>query len=265
MEFLTILLSSLMGILAPAGLVIDTVAEQVIRDQLDSVEELAVRVDNTPSYQLLQGRVDRVRIAGRGLFPLAGVRIDMLELETDAIALNPDRLRQGKPELEQPLNAAIRLRLTQADLDKALTAPEVLEQLRTLGFSLAVPAQAGQSEQYDFINPQIELLDHNRLRFQVFLKERETAKQIHIFAESGFEVVAGHQIQLVNLSVRVNDQPFPDELVQGLSQGIGRRLDLRNLEDRGLIVRLLELKVEDGELAIAAFIHIDPSFISSGN
>lgn len=265
MEFITILLSSLIGILSPAGFAIDTVAEHAIRDQLTSVEQLAVRVDNTPSYQLLQGRVDQVRLAGRGLFPLAGVRIDTLELETDAIALNPTRLRQGQPELEQPFNAAVKLVLTQADITQALAAPEVIEQLRNLGFNLASSAQAGQAERYDFVDPQLELLDNNRLRFQVSLRERETSEQIRIFVESGFTVVAGHQIQLVDLAVKVNDQPFPAEFVQGLSTGISRRLDLRNLDDQGLTVRLLELKVEQGQLAIAAFVHVDPSFTASGN
>lgn len=65
MEFLTILLSALLGIVSPAGFVLDRVAETAIRNQLDSAEELSVRIDNTPSYRALQGRVDRVRIAGR--------------------------------------------------------------------------------------------------------------------------------------------------------------------------------------------------------
>ncbi len=69
MEFIAILLSSLISLVSPTGLVIDKVAENTLRKQFASVERLQVRIDNTPSYQILGGRVDRIRIAGRGLFP----------------------------------------------------------------------------------------------------------------------------------------------------------------------------------------------------
>lgn len=65
MEFFTILLSGLLGLVSPAGLVIDRTAESFIRSRFE-VEQLQVRVDNAPSHQLLQGKVERVLIAGRG-------------------------------------------------------------------------------------------------------------------------------------------------------------------------------------------------------
>ena len=85
MEFFTIFLSSLLTVFSPVGLVVDTVIANNIRSQVDDVEELAVRVDNTPSYQLTQGKVDRVRIASRGIKPIEDFRIETLEIETDSI------------------------------------------------------------------------------------------------------------------------------------------------------------------------------------
>ena len=49
MEFLTILLSSLLGLIAPTGLAVDRTAENAIRSQLNKVDRLEVRVDNAPS------------------------------------------------------------------------------------------------------------------------------------------------------------------------------------------------------------------------
>ena len=67
MEFLTILLSSLLGLVSPTGLVTEKVANNVVRSQFSKVEQLQIRIDNPPSHQLLQGKVQRIRMAGRGL------------------------------------------------------------------------------------------------------------------------------------------------------------------------------------------------------
>ncbi|RKH75069.1 DUF2993 domain-containing protein, partial [Corallococcus praedator] len=116
MEFLTILLSALIGLVSPVGLVADRLAEDQIRNQFDSVEDLQVRIDSVPSYRLAQGRVDRVRIAGRGLSIQPNLRIAALEVETDPIAVD---LSEGV-ELEAPLQAGVRIVLTQEDLTQAL-------------------------------------------------------------------------------------------------------------------------------------------------
>ncbi|MGH2415639.1 MAG: LmeA family phospholipid-binding protein, partial [Microcystaceae cyanobacterium] len=79
MEFLTIFLSSLLAAISPAGLILETVVENTLRDRVEAVEQLEVRIDNTPSYQVLQGKVDRVRIASRGVEPIPHLRIEALE------------------------------------------------------------------------------------------------------------------------------------------------------------------------------------------
>jgi hypothetical protein len=93
MEFFTILVSSLLALVSPVGLVVDQIALNAIRSQFEKVDQLQVRVDNAPSYQLLQGKVERVRIAGRGL-QLKQIRIAAIELETDPINLDPRSLGQ---------------------------------------------------------------------------------------------------------------------------------------------------------------------------
>nr|MBW4542729.1 DUF2993 domain-containing protein [Myxacorys chilensis ATA2-1-KO14] len=64
MEFFTLLLSSLIGLVSPLGIVSDRVAESTLRKQFVSVEDLQVRIDNAPTYQLVQGRIDRLRLVG---------------------------------------------------------------------------------------------------------------------------------------------------------------------------------------------------------
>lgn len=51
MEFISFLLSGLLGFITHAGVVFDTAAEDAIRSQLSNVEKLQVRVvDNPPTH-----------------------------------------------------------------------------------------------------------------------------------------------------------------------------------------------------------------------
>ncbi|WAL62744.1 LmeA family phospholipid-binding protein [Thermocoleostomius sinensis] len=253
MEFLTILLSALLGIISPAGFVLDRVAETAIRNQLDSAEELSVRIDNTPSYQALRGRVDRVRIAGRGLFPVAGVRVAELEVETDAIALDLDQLRQGQPELEQPLQAAVKFVLTEADLNQALQSELVAEQLRRLNVSLS-----GTSAASELIDPQLDFLPNDRLRLQATLQDPQTGEQTRVVAETGLEMIAGHQLQLLEPTIKVNEQIVAPQLLAFLIGNVSQRFDLTNLEESGITARVLNLEIEADRLTLVSFVRIEP-------
>ncbi|NJN86383.1 MAG: DUF2993 domain-containing protein [Leptolyngbyaceae cyanobacterium SL_7_1] len=260
MEFFTLVLSGVLSLLVPAGFVLDRLAANAIRDPLEDAEVLAVRIDNTPTHQLLQGRVDRVRIAGRGLFPLEGVRIAVAELETGAIAVDPADLRDGEITLEQPLNAAIRLVLDRADVNAALRSPEIQEYLEDLSFSLALTPET-EGQEYEFIDPQIEFLADNRLRFQVVLRQEGTEEQIQIQAETGLTMVAGHQVQLIEPEVLINDQAIPPTFLVPLTEGLSRQFDLRRLEESGLTVRILQLQVNPDQLAIAAILRAEPDSV----
>ena len=260
MEFITILLSGVLGLVSPVGLVIDRTAQNAIRSQFKKVEQLQVRVDNAPSYQLLQGKVERVRIAGRGLQLKRGdIRIAALELETDPIDFEPRSLGQKQPKLKRPLQAGVRLVLTQQDINQALQSPMVTTRLRKLGISELRNSTGDSVQRYNFVNPRVEFLENNRLRFQVELQEQGNVKPLAIILESGVGVVAGRQIQLVEPTVSVNGEAVPNEFVSAIAVNFARRLDLRNLEVYGLRARILQLKVTPHKLEVAAFLRVEPS------
>ena len=263
-----------MGLLLPAGMIADKLAADAIRNQLADSESLLVRIDNTPSYQILQGRIDRVRIAGRGVMPLEDVRIAELELETDAIALNPSAIRQGIVELERPFQGGIRVVITEADINQALQSEQVVERLRDLSFSLALPGQPGAADAYRFENPQIDFLGDQTLRFQVTLQAQsgESAvpesstlsnQSIQVVLEAGINRVSRDQFAIVNPVLTVNGEALPAELINAFVEGVNRQLNLRHLEEDGLTVRFLQWEISEADLAIAAFVRLEPEFISS--
>ena len=255
MEFFTILVSSLLALVSPVGLVVDQIALNAIRSQFEKVDQLQVRIDNAPSYQLLQGKVERVRIAGRGL-QLKQIRIAAMELETDPINLDPRSLGQ-KLKLKQPIQAGVRLGLNQRDINQALQSPQVTAMLRNLMISdFSNSSNSGQ--RYNFVNPHVEFLANNRLRFQVELTQ-ENVKPLAITVESGIGVIAGRQIQLLQPMILVNGEEVPSQVVSAIAANVSQKFDLSNLEASGLKARILQLKVTPQKLEIAAFLRVEPS------
>lgn len=255
MELFTILLSGLLAALTPVNLIADKVTAKAIRARFNKVEQLKVRIDNAPNYQLIQGKIERVRIAGRGMWLTPDIRIDALELETDPLNVDLQRLRSGTQanptSLRQPLQAGVRLVLTEADLNKALASPNVAARLKIIGSR----ALGGSPERYEFINPKIELLANNRLRFSMEVREKD-APPLALNVESGLSIVSGRSLQLVEPVVIVNGKPLSPLLVGALTRGISNGVNLRTLEERGITARFLQFKVDKGELNVAAFVRV---------
>jgi hypothetical protein len=251
MEFLTIFLSSLITLISPTGVVVDRVAANAIRSQFVKVEKLQVRVDNAPSYQIIGGQVDRVRVAGQGLFPLANLRIAALALETDPIKLNG-----LKAELVQPLQAGVKVVLTKVDLNRALQSPALTARIKNLGVRSLKQEDAAQIQRYDLLNPHIDFLPDGRLQLQAELKEQGYPDQLAITAETGVAVVAGRTLRLVNPTVVVNGQPVPEKLVRAFAESMSQRFDLRQLERSGITARLLQLQVDQQQMQLAAWVQV---------
>ena len=237
---------------------VDRVAQTTVRKQFESVEQLEVRIDNAPSYQLVQGKADRIRIAGRGLFPAQDIRLEAFELETDPIQLNAARLRRGQPRLEKPLRAGMRLVLKQDDMNRALRSPLVLDQLKALGVNVLGQQNRQRAQRYTLLNPRIEFLANQRLRLQAELQEAADPDTLTIVVESGIAIIAGRQLQLLNPLVTLDDEAVPESIIQSISKGISAQSDLRQFEKTGLTARILQLNLTENQINLAAFVQVAP-------
>ena len=254
MEPLTILLSTLIGLISPSGLVLDRVVENTIRSRFVSVESLKVRIDNVPIHQILKGKIDRVRIAGRGMSPIKDVRIDVLELETDPIVL------QGlTPKLAQPLQAGVRIVLKPEDINRGLRSPLVTTRLRNLGAQFLQRRGAQQLERFDFLNPKVEFLPSHRVRLQAEIQEQGYPDKLAIVAEAELSVESGRTLRLVNPTLLVNGKPTPAQITSAIAQAVSNQLDLRRLEQSGITARVLKLEIEPTQIQLAAFVQIRPN------
>lgn len=261
MELITILLSTLLGVVATGGLVVDTLAESALRGQLAGAEDLQVRIDNVPNYQLASGRIDRTRIAARGVETrqLPGLRIDVIDLETDGVDVDLARLQQGQLVLDEPAQAALRLRLKDDDLNAFLQSPLVQGWLDRLEFNL--PGAGGNREQnrYGLANPSLEFLESDRFRVVVDLQDRVTQENIAIVIDLGLTILNGHRIVLVDPTITVDGEETPPQLLNSFVQSAQAQLTLRRLEALGVVARIISFKVHDDELDMAIFARIDPT------
>ncbi|MGB3310669.1 MAG: DUF2993 domain-containing protein [Nodosilinea sp.] len=261
MELITIILSTLLGVVATGGIVVDTLAESALRGQLAGAEDLQVRIDNVPNYQLASGRIDHTRIAARGVETrqLPGLRIDSIDLETDAVDVDLARLQQGELVLDEPAQAALRLRLKDDDLNAFFQSTLVQGWLDTLQFNL--PGAVGDREQnrYGLANPSLEFLEGDRFRIVVDLQDRVTQENIAISIDLGLAVLNGHRFALVDPTITVDGEETPPQLIESFVQGAQERLTLRRLEALGVVARVIDFKVRDNELDIAIFARIDPT------
>jgi LmeA-like phospholipid-binding len=253
MEFLTIFLSSLITLVSPTGAVVDRFAEKAMRSQFVQVESLQVRVDNAPSHQIISGQVNRVRMAGRGLFPFADLRIAAIELETDPIVLKGLRAK-----LAQPLQAGVKVVVTKADLNRALQAPTLTARLKNFGIRSLTREDAEQVQKYDIVNPQVNFLPNGRLQLQAELTEQGYPDKLAITAEAGLEIIAGRTFRWINPTVVVNGQPAPEKLVRAFAEGASQRFDLRQLEKSGITARVLQFQVDQQQMQMAAFVQVRP-------
>jgi len=89
MEILATLVALLAALGAGAGYWAEQAARQMLLTQLDKAEVLEVRIQSQPNYRLLNGQAERLLVAGRGLYRAPFPRLELLELETDPVAIDP--------------------------------------------------------------------------------------------------------------------------------------------------------------------------------
>lgn len=261
MEIVAIIASALMALVTPAGVVLDTLAADALRRQVAGVDDLSVRIDNVPNYQVIHGRIDQVRLAARGIYPrqLPDLRIAAIDLETDPVSVDVGAFQRGQLKLNTPAQAALRLRLQATDINAFLASPQVQTWLDTLQFSLPGEVGAREQQRYGLANPTLEFLDGDRFRLMVDLEDRVLADTIPIVLETGVAVVNGHRLELIQPRLEIEGELAPPGLVTTFAEGASQEFSLRRLEAWGLTSRILAFNVRDNELDIALFARLDPN------
>ncbi|NER19744.1 MAG: DUF2993 domain-containing protein [Symploca sp. SIO1C2] len=267
MELFTILFSGLISFISPLNSVGDIVIENALRSRLEKVEQLDVRIDNAPNHQIAKGKLQRLRIASRGLQLTSDLRISTLELDIDEVDVDLPALRkrEGSTELfRKPLQAGVRLVLTEDDINQALQSPRVMARL-SQSLERVIQRIPGTGEQdYELLSTQVQFLEENRLAIQLQFQGTEIeAEELKIRLETGIEVENYRSLQLVEPLVAINDVPIPPLFIAGLTAMVKNFANLDSLDDAGVFVRILKLEIHSNELELANFVRVDKSTASA--
>ena len=273
MELITIILSGLLGILGNGGFVLNKIASAQLNSYVESADELAIRVDNVPNYQVAGGKVDRLRLAGRGLNLEPGVRIASLELETDAIdldlsKLSTESLEDVRASLRQPLQTAFALEITQEDIAESLASEELRSSLETALNNVIADRAGTTSIAYELLNPTLDFQKGNKFSFGVTLRRLGESpragnpQELNIALDLVLESVAGKQILVTELVGTVNQKPISPRLLKGFAEGISDRLNLADLENQGIFARLLQLEVTADKMKVVGFLKLETKSLS---
>ena len=270
MELITIVLSGVLSVLSNGGWVADAIAENTIESNIESVETLKVRVDNRPNYQLINGKLDKLRIATRGLVLKQDLRLDILELETDPLwvdvtALKNSNLQEFRNSLQQPLQAATRIVITEADLNVALQSARLRQQLQATLNNLIAKRAGNSTRTYELLASQIDLCSRNRIKLELKLRRsrrnQERKQELAISLELGIVVIAGTKIQLVDPQGTVNGRRMSKRLLRRFAQKISDQLQLNSLQNLGILARLLQLKVTEDKIELVAFTRVETNSV----
>jgi hypothetical protein len=96
------------------------VAETTISQQLDAAKNVDVDIQ-TDFLKILQGQADAVSFEGQGLV-IKDIRVEDIKVQTDKVDINPLSAVFGQVELNKPVNAKVRVIMTEADINRALTS-----------------------------------------------------------------------------------------------------------------------------------------------
>ncbi len=278
MEVLTIVLSSLLSLASSGGLILDSVTANRISSEIIDIEEQAIRLDNSPSYQIAAGKLQKVRIATRGVRIKPDLRIEAFELETDRLDLDLARLSIDsidglRESLDRPFQGAVRLVLTETDLNQALQSPEILTEIQTALNRFIIRKAGSTNIAYEIRDLQLELRPTNRLGLKFKLSRPKTnfesnhpstasaadtnSRNLAMVLELGIEVLNGKTIRLVNPKGTVNGRPMSSRLLNGFAEGISDRLSFDSLESDGILARILQLEIDEDKLDLASFLRVE--------
>jgi hypothetical protein len=260
MELFAGLLTTVLGLAGTPGIAIDKIAADFLRGQIVRADVLEVRVDNAPNYQIALGNIDRVRVAGRGVYVLEFLRIDQIDLETDPISIDPNVLNTGKIILRRPLQAAVRLVMRSEDINTALRSPTIQPSFKNL--SIDITGTNKNPEILDLINPEITFLEGDRLRLSATLQAQPTAtnpnpKKLDVSVNAELKTVGGTKLQIINPQIELAGTPVPNRIAKAFTEGLNKVLDLRQLENKGVTARFLKLELTQGKMQVIGFAKMD--------
>jgi hypothetical protein len=255
MDIIIPITTILISLISTGGVIVNNSLSNLLKNQSYQIEEISLRVNSVPNYQLLTGSAQGIQLATRGWAIGENIRFELFELETDEIKVNLAQLQQMKGDnwrkaLIAPLAMGFHLVMTENDLNNLFKS--ALVQSLIADFS-----QESSQVNPEIINLQFDLLPDNQIMIETEMKLASQEDQVlAIRLEFGLELIKGYQLTIVNPQGTLNQRKLSSKLLQGFADNINMQLDLRILEESGITLRLLQLEIKENNLDIVGLAYI---------
>ena len=228
------------------GQALNKIAELALASQLEDADRLEVKVDTTPE-KLASGELESLSIEGEGLIIETDLRLQILEIVMQAIAVKPLKALTGNIELTQSTEGTARLILTQTDLNRALNSPDLRAKINVLDTYLS-------TGQVKLTVPQkkCQLREDGTIAVEAVVKLQPSGEIKEVaFTTTPQIAPGGRSVVLENIQYEPGKE-VSEDLTQAFLDKAGKMLDLRNFEKRGLALRIHHLTVEAGQITLLA-------------
>jgi hypothetical protein len=222
------------------------IAEVGISSQLDEVA--ALDVDVKTNSQLIQGELESVEIAGKGMVMKNDLRIEAMNLQTGNIAINPLRAMFGTIELTRPTQATAEVTLTESDINRAFNSDYIGQKLQNLDISVNERSLQATAQKINFSLPS---QDKVALEADILLNPTGESKQI---AFSAIPRISpdGQSVSLENIEYNSDSAEKSADLTDALLDRTSELLNLANFELPGIDLKLKQIKVETGKMTLVS-------------
>ncbi|NJK62718.1 MAG: DUF2993 domain-containing protein [Synechococcaceae cyanobacterium SM2_3_1] len=204
--------------------------------------EAVVRAE--PVAKLLQGSIDGFDLLAQGLQMYNGMRIEGMELFSEAVSIDFSEIFQGKVKLRQPTQSSMRVVLTEGDLSLSFNTPFILEKLRRLEVN-GRPLEIRQI--------QIQINNEGTLRIQAEVNAGE--EWLPIDFTSQVDLQERRRIQFVNVKHQGIEEAVA--ISQSLVNHVNELLDLDKFALDGTQLRVDRVRVRDHKIVFYGTALID--------
>lgn len=221
------------------------VVEMGIATQLDRSEEIEVDIRTNP-VSFIQGKLDSVEISGKGVVVKQHLRVENIQINTDAVSIDPLKAVFGNIELTHPTDAEARIVLTEADINHAFSCDYIQSKLRGLKMDVD-----GQPVTIDIQQASLDLPGDNQFVISTTFLMRESNEIKKMSATAIPQIDEdGNRISLEILAAQ--GEGLNLKLVMVIFEQLIALLDLRNFNIPGVSLQLHQLEAQLGKLVIHA-------------
>jgi hypothetical protein len=225
---------------------VSKVVSAAIAALFKQTEKIAATVRAEPVAKLLQGSVDGFDFVGNGLLMYNGLRIEVMELYVQAVAIDFSAIFTGQVKLKQPTQATLRVVLSEADLTTSFNTPFVVNKLQQLHY---------EDQPLRFQSTQMTLGADKSLRIQSQVCLGDTPEPIDLDITAHVEVEDRRKILFTD--VVCQGGAAAQALGQALIDHVNGLLDMDKFALDGTRLRIDRARLQNKQLVFYGTAQID--------